>query len=145
MRPGEISEGTGPAGGGSGLPAVPASAARALGFPTVNKQWVVTAYALAFGSLLLSGRAGHRTAGKGGAVDLVYHVQRPEGARQGFRRPRRDRGSRRRDQPGARRDLDRCGSIGTSLLNTIFAGAVANYLAGHRGRGGRDNRTADRR
>jgi len=31
------------------------SAQRALGFTTVNRQWVVTAYALAFGSLLLFG------------------------------------------------------------------------------------------
>src|SRR5499427_64914 len=35
------------------------SAQRALGFTTVDRQWVVTAYALAFGSLLLfSGRLG---------------------------------------------------------------------------------------
>src|SRR5215475_4140756 len=31
------------------------SAQRALGFTTVDRQWVVTAYALAFGSLLLLG------------------------------------------------------------------------------------------
>jgi len=31
------------------------SAQRALVFPTVDRQWVVTAYALAFGSLLLFG------------------------------------------------------------------------------------------
>jgi len=31
------------------------SAQRALGFPDSNRQWVVTAYALAFGSLLLVG------------------------------------------------------------------------------------------
>src|SRR5580658_5001399 len=31
------------------------SAQRALGFTTVDRQWVVTAYALAFGSLLLFG------------------------------------------------------------------------------------------
>src|SRR5579859_2108288 len=31
------------------------SAQRALGFSTVDRQWVVTAYALAFGSLLLFG------------------------------------------------------------------------------------------
>ena len=31
------------------------SAQRALGFSTVDRQWVVTAYALAFGSLLLLG------------------------------------------------------------------------------------------
>ena len=31
------------------------SAQRALGFSTVDRQWVVTAYALVFGSLLLSG------------------------------------------------------------------------------------------
>jgi MFS family permease len=30
------------------------SAQRALGFTIVDRQWVVTAYALAFGSLLLS-------------------------------------------------------------------------------------------
>jgi MFS family permease len=32
------------------------SAQRALGFTTVDRQWVVTAYTLAFGSLLLLGR-----------------------------------------------------------------------------------------
>ena len=31
------------------------SAQRALGFPNTDRQWVVTAYALAFGSLLLPG------------------------------------------------------------------------------------------
>src|SRR3984957_6529993 len=31
------------------------SAQRALGFPSSDRQWVVTAYALAFGSLLLFG------------------------------------------------------------------------------------------
>ena len=31
------------------------SAQRALGFPNDDRQWVVTAYALAFGSLLLVG------------------------------------------------------------------------------------------
>ena len=31
------------------------SAQRALGFPNSDRQWVVTAYALAFGSLLLVG------------------------------------------------------------------------------------------
>ena len=31
------------------------SAQRALGFPNGDRQWVVTAYALAFGSLLLVG------------------------------------------------------------------------------------------
>src|SRR5260370_39711932 len=31
------------------------SAQRALGFPNSDRQWVVTAYALAFGSLLLGG------------------------------------------------------------------------------------------
>jgi MFS family permease len=31
------------------------SAQRALGFPDSDRQWVVTAYALAFGSLLLVG------------------------------------------------------------------------------------------
>jgi MFS family permease len=31
------------------------SAQRALGFTTADRQWVVTAYALAFGSLLLFG------------------------------------------------------------------------------------------
>ena len=31
------------------------SAQRALGFTTVDRQWVVTAYSLAFGSLLLFG------------------------------------------------------------------------------------------
>ena len=31
------------------------SAQRALGFPNSDRQWVVTAYALAFGSLLLLG------------------------------------------------------------------------------------------
>jgi MFS family permease len=49
------------------------SAQRALHFTTADRQWVVTAYTLAFGSLLL----------------------------------------------------------GTSLLNTIFAGAVASYLTAH--------------
>ena len=33
------------------------SAQRALGFPNSDRQWVVTAYALAFGSLLLVGRS----------------------------------------------------------------------------------------
>src|SRR6266513_1822918 len=100
------------------------SAQRALGFSTVDRQWVVTAYALAFGSLLLfGGRLGDqlRHAGRGarrpgrvrcaararGLVDPDRDVQRPEGARQGVRRVRRDRGRRRRDRPGARRHPDR--------------------------------------
>jgi MFS family permease len=37
------------------------SAQRALGFPDSDRQWVVTAYALAFGSLLLvGGRLAHQ-------------------------------------------------------------------------------------
>ena len=48
-----------------------------------------------------------RAARARGAVDPVHDVQRPEGARQGVRRLRRDRGRRRRDRPGARRDPDR--------------------------------------
>ena len=39
------------------------SAQHALGFPNSDRQWVVTAYALAFGSLLLVG--GRRTGGLG--------------------------------------------------------------------------------
>src|SRR5215470_7709088 len=109
------------------------SAQRALGFTTVDRQWVVTAYALAFGSLLLFGgrlrrRLSRRRrddqlrhAGRGarlpgrvrraararGAVDPVHDVHRPEGARQGVRRLRRDRGRRWRNRPGARRAPDR--------------------------------------
>jgi len=49
------------------------SAQRALGFTTVDRQWVVTAYSLAFGSLLLlggrlaiRGAPGSRSRGRGG-------------------------------------------------------------------------------
>ena len=110
------------------------SAQHALRFSNVDRQWVVTAYALAFGSLLLFGgrladligrkatflaglvgfaaasavggaavsfaHAGRgprlpgrvrRAAGAGRAVAADHDVHRPEGARQGVRRLRRDR------------------------------------------------------
>jgi hypothetical protein len=34
-------------------------------------------------------------------------------------------------RPGEEGPARRCGSIGTALLNTIFASAVAHYLASH--------------
>ena len=110
------------------------SAQHALGFSNVDRQWIVTAYALSFGSLLLfcgrladligrkvmfiTGLVGFavasaiggasvnfamlvtaracqgvfaRDAGAGRAVAADHHVHRPEGARQGVRRLRRDR------------------------------------------------------
>ena len=77
------------------------SAQHALGFPNSDRQWVVTAYALAFGSLLLlGGRIGDMFSRKwvfitgligfalssalGGAADLVRHARH---------RPRRCRAS----------------------------------------------------
>ena len=54
----------------------------------------------------LPGRV-RRAARARGPVDPVHDVQRPEGARQGVRRLRRDRRRRRRDRPGARRHPDR--------------------------------------
>jgi MFS family permease len=58
------------------------SAQKSLGFSSVDRQWVVTAYALAFGSLLvfggrLPGRV-RRVPRPGGAVAAEHHAQRPE-------------------------------------------------------------------
>src|SRR5260370_11239681 len=70
------------------------SAQRALGFTTVERQWVVTAYTLAFGSLLLPQDVG--------VASATVTVGQMLGA-----------------------------SVGTSLLNTIFASAVASYITAH--------------
>ena len=54
----------------------------------------------------LPGRV-RRDAGAGRAFPADHHVQRPEGARQGVRRLRRDRRRGRRGRPAARRRADR--------------------------------------
>jgi len=52
------------------------SAQRSLGFPNGDRQWVVTAYALAFGSLLLAPRPATFAPVLGGRSEGTWEVER---------------------------------------------------------------------
>jgi MFS family permease len=97
------------------------SAQRALHFSTVDRQWVVTAYTLAFGSLLLLGPLILAGIGLGMVIAPAINTGT-------FGVAPQDAGEASAtvtvgQQLGA--------SIGTSLLSTIFAAAVTSYIATH--------------
>src|SRR6476646_4096002 len=89
------------------------SAQRALAFTDADRQWVVTAYALAFDSLLLlGGKLSDRFGGNppsipGRAGDRHRDLRRQLRPRPRVRDLRRGRRDRRRSRPAARRAADR--------------------------------------
>jgi MFS family permease len=105
------------------------SAQRALGFTTADRQWVVTAYTLAFGSL--GAHTGY-AAGVLGPIVLagvgMGMIIAPAISTGTFGVAPQDAGV-----ASASVTVGQMlgGSVGTALLNTIFAGAVAAYITAH--------------
>jgi MFS family permease len=96
------------------------SAQRALGFSTADRQWVVTAYTLAFGSLLLLG---------GRLVDLLGRKVTFLAGLAGFAGVSAIGGA---SVSFAMLITARaCQGAFAALLSTIFASAVASYLTAH--------------